>query len=30
MFFVCAALYLVMTFTLSMFVQYLERRTQTA
>lgn len=26
MFFVCAALYLVMTFTLSMFVQYLERR----
>jgi polar amino acid transport system permease protein len=30
MFFVCAALYLVMTFALSMFVQYLERRTQTA
>lgn len=29
MFFVCAALYLVMTFTLSMFVQYLERRTLT-
>jgi polar amino acid transport system permease protein len=27
MFFTCAALYLVMTFTLSMFVQYLERRT---
>ncbi len=29
MFFVCAALYLVMTFALSMFVQYLERRTMT-
>jgi len=29
MFFVCAALYLVMTFTLSMFVQYLERRMMT-
>ena len=27
MFFLCAALYLVMTFSLSMFVQYLERRT---
>jgi polar amino acid transport system permease protein len=27
MFFTCAALYLVMTFALSMFVQYLERRT---
>jgi polar amino acid transport system permease protein len=29
MFFLCAALYLVMTFALSMFVQYLERRTST-
>ncbi|MFZ0135087.1 MAG: ABC transporter permease subunit [Desulfobacterales bacterium] len=29
MFFVCAGLYLVMTFALSMFVQYLERRTMT-
>ncbi len=27
MFFTCAALYLIMTFALSMFVQYLERRT---
>jgi polar amino acid transport system permease protein len=27
MFFMCAILYLIMTFTLSMFVQYLERRT---
>jgi polar amino acid transport system permease protein len=25
----CAILYLMMTFTLSMFVQYLERRTAT-
>ena len=30
MFFTCAALYLVMTFALSMFVQYLERRTLTS
>ena len=29
MFFTCAALYLVMTFALSMFVQYLERRAST-
>ena len=28
LFFTCAVLYLVVTFTLSMFVQYLERRTQ--
>lgn len=27
--FMCALLYLILTFTLSMFVQYLERRTQT-
>ena len=30
MFFTCAALYLVLTFALSMFVQYLERRTLTS
>jgi polar amino acid transport system permease protein len=29
LYFTCAALYLVVTFTLSMFVQYLERRTAT-
>lgn len=29
LFFTCALLYLIMTFTLSMFVQYLERRTAT-
>lgn len=28
-YFICAALYLLLTFTLSMFVQYLERRTTT-
>jgi polar amino acid transport system permease protein len=28
--FVCGVLYLVITFTLSMFVQYLERRTAEA
>jgi polar amino acid transport system permease protein len=30
MFFTCALLYLIMTFTLSMFVQYLERRSATS